>query len=125
MKEKGETYERDDDELLDQLALKIVHGALDEARAIVRRHNLHAARKAALEGCELRLHSIDGLKGILARAHNDDPASNFSLAIELRDAPAHLRSQLHASHIAQTDRHTGVARLQGDFAKVIERLQIP
>ena len=46
---------------------------------------------------------------ILARAHHDDAAGDFALAVELGDAAAQLRADLDAGDVAQPHRDAGVA----------------
>jgi hypothetical protein len=64
-------------------------------------------------------------RGVLARAHHDDAAGHLALAVQLGDAAAHLRAHLHARHVAEAYRDTGVGGGQRNPAEIVERLQVP
>ena len=53
VQQEHEAHERDDDELLDQLAAQVVDRALDQRRAVVDRDDLDARRQAGLQLLEL------------------------------------------------------------------------
>ena len=114
--------QRHDDELLDELVAQVVHRPVDEQRTVVGRNDLDAGRQARLERLELRLHRLDGRARVLARAHHHHAAGDFALAVQLGDAAAHLRADLHERHVAQQDRR-GAGQRERDGAEVVERLQ--
>jgi hypothetical protein len=124
MKQENRAYERDDDEFLDELALEVGDGALDQVRAIIRGDDLHTGRQARREFRELRLDGVDRRQRILAGAHDDYAAGNLALAVELRDAAAHLGSDLDARDVGEMNRHAGLRRQQRNAPEVIERLQV-
>ena len=124
MKQEHEADKCNDDEFLDELFLEVVHRALDKARTIVGRHDLHARREAGFKLLELGLHGVDGLQRILARAHHDDAARHLSLAVQLGDPASHFGTYLDPRHVAQAHRNAGVGRRQWNLAEVVERLQV-
>jgi hypothetical protein len=50
VEQEGEADERDDEELLEELAAEVLHRALDQPRAVVHRHDLDALRQARTHG---------------------------------------------------------------------------
>ena len=124
VKEEHQAYQRHDNELLDELLLKVVHCALDKTRAVVGRDDLHPRRQAGFKLFQLHLDRADGLQCVLARAHDDNPAGHFALAVQLGDAAAHFRADLHARDIAQAHRNAGLSGHQWNGAKIVERLQV-
>ncbi|MDR8993814.1 hypothetical protein FEP57_05930 [Burkholderia multivorans] len=124
VKQEHRTDEPNDDELLDELVLQVVHRAFDELRAVVSRDDFDAGRQRALQVGELRLHRVNGLQRIFSRAHHDDAAGDFALTVQLRDAATHLGADLDACDVAQQHRRARVVGAQYDIPEVVERAQI-
>ncbi len=124
VKEKRHAHERNDDEFLDQFLPQVVDRPLDEAGAVVGRHDLHARRQARLERLELRLDGLDCLQRVLPGAHDDHATGHLAFAVKLRDAAPHLRAHLDRRHVAQTHRDAGGGCRQRDLAEVVQPLQI-
>ena len=124
VEQEDEAHDCDDKELLEKLVAEVLDGALDQARAIVDRHDLHAPRQAALQVLQLGLDRSDRLERVLARAHDDDAAGGLALAVEFADAAPHLGADLHARHVTEAHRDPGVGRQQRHLAEIIQRLQI-
>ena len=124
MKQEEKTHHGNDEELFKQFVAKVFHRALDEPRAVVGRDDLDSLGQTALQLLYLVLDRSDGLQCILARAHHDDAADGFALAVEFADAAAHLGSHLDARNITEVHRYACVGRLQRHLAEILERLQI-
>src|SRR5947208_9812088 len=118
MKQEHEAYERDDDELLDQLFLEVVHRALDKTRSIVGRYDLDPRGKTQFELLELGLHRVDCLQRILTRAHDDNAAGDLTLAVQLGNAAPHFGANLDACDVTQAHRDTGVGGHQRNLAEI-------
>ena len=86
MKEENQDDERHDDRLLDQRVTKRVDGFTDQPRTIVGGHDLDAGRHRALHVAQLRLHLIDDAQRVLAEPHDDDPADDLALTVQLGHA---------------------------------------
>ncbi len=117
-------HQRDDEELLDELALQRVDGALDQVRAVVGHDDLDAVRQAALEFGEPLLDEIDGLRRVLAPAHHDDAADDFAFAIEFGDAAPHLRAESDLGNVRKDQRRSLVVHAQRDVGEVLLVLQV-
>ena len=50
------------------------------------------------------LHRLDGLQGVLARAHDHHPAGDFTFAIQLGDTAPHFRPEAQRRHIPEQNR---------------------
>src|SRR5205085_5128002 len=104
VEEECEANDGDDDELLGELVPEVVHGALDQLRAVVGRHDLHARGQAALQLRELRLDRGDRFQRVLPGAHHDYTADDFTLTVQVGHAAAHLGPQLDVRDIPQENR---------------------
>ena len=80
--------QRDEDHFLDQRALEGVDRLLDEIAAVVGRLDRHAGRKPRGKLCKLRLDPLDHLLSVLAIPHDDDPAGDLSLAVDVEEPAA-------------------------------------
>jgi hypothetical protein len=83
---------------------EVLDGALDQAGAVVHRHDLDALGQAGLQRLQLGFDGLDGFQRVLARAHDDHAAGRFALAVQFADAAPHLRPDLDARHVAQAHR---------------------
>ena len=117
-------HQRHDDELLDEFLPEVRHGALDERRAVVGRHDLHARRQARLERCDLRFDRGYRFKSVFTRAHHDHSARDLTLPVQLGDAAAHLGADLHARDVGEPHRDPRIADRKRNLAKVVQRLQV-
>ena len=117
MHEKRQAHERDDRELLDELAPQVLDGALDERRPVVDGDDLDATGQPGLELLEPRLDCLDRLPCVLPRAQHDDPADDFAFAVELGDASAHLGPELHACDVSQQHGRAALGHLDRDARK--------
>ena len=116
--EEDQDDDRDDDDLLDQLRLQRVDGALDEVRAVVGRHDLHALRQRRLDVLQLRLDPLDDVERVLAAAHHDDAADDLALAVEVGDAAADLGAERDPADVADRERRAALVRLEDDLLDV-------
>jgi len=99
---------RDDDRLFDEGALEGLDRPLDERRAVVEGHDLHAGRKARLERGDLRLDAVDDVHGADAVAGHDHAADASSGPFDERRRPKRV-ADLHLGHLLDEDRHTALA----------------
>ena len=92
---------------------EVAHGALDQAGAVVGRDDLHARGQAGLRV----LASFAFTASMVSSAFLPErmtmmPPRDFALAVQFRDAAAHLRADLDARDVAQPHRHAGIGRRQ-------------
>ena len=80
-----------------------VDGAVDQAGAVVYRHQLHPGWQALAQLLQLLLDGGDGLEGIAARPHQDDATDDLTLAVQIGDAFAHARAQAYLGDVAETE----------------------
>ncbi|MCY1227425.1 hypothetical protein D3C81_1002730 [compost metagenome] len=125
MEQEGQADQRDDDEFFGQLVRQVFHGPVDQGRAVVGGHDLHAGRQALLQCGKPGLDRLDGFQRVLARAHHDDAAGNLALAVELGNAAPHFGTELDDGDIAEPHRDAGLAGHQRDLPEVVECLQVP
>jgi hypothetical protein len=93
---------------------EVLDGALDQLRAVVDRHDLHALRQAALQLGELGLDAAIVSSAFLPERRIDHAAGDFALAVQFGDAAPHLGADLHALRRRPDARHaTGVAVFSG------------
>ena len=97
--EEDHDHDADDDDLLNQRPLERLDGAVDQLSAVVSRHDLHARRQRRLHLIELRPHPFDHLPGILAVAHDDYRADDFTLAIKLTDAATDVGAKRDSAEV--------------------------
>src|SRR5439155_11657542 len=102
-------HDRHDDRFFDERMAQRIDGFADEPRAIVGRDDLHAWRHRMLDFLEFRLDPVNHVERVLAKAHDDDAADHFALAIELRDTTPNVWAEPHLGHVADAD--WGTARI--------------
>ncbi len=124
MDEEREADERDHRELLDQLVAEMIDRALDQRGTVVDRNDLDAGRQPGLQRLELRLDRLDRLPCVLAGAQHDHPADHLTLAVQIGDAAAHLRSDLNARDVGKQHRDAALGDENRNAAEVVERLEI-
>ena len=123
MPQEGRADQGDDDELLDQLVRQIADRAFDQRAAVIGIDDFNPRRQAFLQLGQFGLDRGDGGLRVLARAQDDDAASDFALAVEFGDAAAHFGADLDRRHIAELYRNAR-AHDQRDRPEVVERFQI-
>ena len=97
-------HQRDHDRFLDQRAPERSDGLVDQARSVVGWNDANALRQGALDISKLRFDSIDHPKRVLAKSHHDDSADDFALAVELRDTPSQIWSELNLRDVTNPHR---------------------
>ena len=122
--DEDEADERNDNELLSEFLRQIAHRSLDQLRAVVGLDDLDAFREAAAQHLEFRAHCLNRLKSVLARTHDDDPARDLTLSVELGDPTAQLRADLQPCDVFQLNRNAIHGGAQRDLSEVIEIAQI-
>ena len=122
--EEYENDQRDDDHLHEQLVLQCVDRLFDQLGAIVGLDDLHARRQRRLDLLQALFDARDDVHRIFAMAHHHHAGSDFSLAVELRDSAAQLRSERDSCDIPETDRRSALVGLDDDFLQIGGRLHI-
>ena len=112
VKQERSAHERDDEELFEQLAAQVVDRAPDQLRTVIGLDDLDAGRQARLQRRKLGLYRINGGLRVLALAHHDHTAGDFTLAVEFGNAAAQFRAELHACDVAEQHRHAACADFQ-------------
>ena len=123
MEQENDRDETDDHTFGDQVALQRSDGFANQARAVVACMDLNSGGQG---GCDLSnpcLNSVDHVQGVLARAHHNDAAYGFSLALPFRHAFANIWSKCHRAEVAQEHRRA-IFCIYGHFLQVLERSQI-
>ena len=124
VKQKRRADQRHHQELLEQLEAQVAHRTLDQAGAVVHRHDLHPCGQPFLQLDQLGLHRPNRVQCVLARAHHDHATGRFALAIQFTNAAPHFRPQLHPRHITQRDHDAGGAAHQRDGPEIVQRAQV-
>ena len=118
------THQRDDQELLTELAGEVAHRGQNQPGAIVYRDDLHALGQTGLQLLYPRLDFLDGGQRVLAAAHHDDPADHLAQSVELGDAAAQGRPTLHNGDITQQHRHRSVRGHHRHPLEIVPRAQV-
>ena len=124
MEQEHGTHQRHHDEFQDELVAQVVHGALDELRAVIGGHDLHARGQAVLQLRQAFLDGTDGGQGVLPRAHHHHGAGHLALTVELGDTTPHLRPDAHLGHVTQQDGGAAFVHRQQHLAQVVDALQV-
>jgi len=125
VKQKQGTHHGHHRKFFEQLVAEVLDGPLDEPRAVVGGHDLHAWRQARLQGGQFGFDRRDGGQGVLARAHDDHAAHGFAFAIQLTNAAPNFGANLHMGHVAQQNGHTSLGGHEWNGAEIVQGLQIP
>ncbi len=99
MEQEYGTHQRDNNKFLDQFFLQGIDGTVNQAGTVIGRNNLDPVRQTGLKGLELFLYAFDGRQRIFTPAHDDHATDDFTLAIQLGDTPAHLRTKADIRNI--------------------------
>ena len=94
----------DDDALLDQLLLEGIDRPFDQAGAVVDRLDVHPFGEPLLQLLELLLDRSRWSSGHFRRAHDDDAADRFPLAVQFGQAAPQLGADGDPGQIPQQDR---------------------
>ena len=73
---------------------------------------------------QLFSHTFDGRQSVLAETHDHHAAGHFPLAVEVGQATAQFRSQMHVCDILQTNRCAIIVDRYRDAVEVVQRLDI-
>ncbi len=120
MPQEQRADDRDDDELLDQLAGEVVDRSPDQRRPVIGRHDLDARRQTGFQGFELGLDRCNGGACIGARAKHDDAACDLTFAVQFGHPAPHVRPDLHRRDIGQRHGHAARGRLDRQRAEIVE-----
>ena len=104
MEQEDDNHQSYDDALFDELALQVFDRSGNQFATVIGRYNLHPFRQAAFEFLQLQFDPVDGFQGVLARAHDNDAADNFSFTIKFGDTATHLGTDPDISQIPDPDR---------------------
>ena len=124
MPEEQSTHHGDDEEFLKQFSRQIFDRAVDETGTVVGGDDLDTGRQTAFELCELGLHTVDNLAGVLALPHDDDTARDFALAVKFGDPAPHVGADLNGCDIAEHHRNAACRRADRHAAEIGQRRQI-
>ena len=124
MKQKNDAHQGDYGKLQQQFIAEVFHRPPDQGRAVVHGDDLHALRQALLQLLEPGLDAINSALGVLAETHHHDAADGLALAIELGNAPAHLRAQIDLGHVPEAQRRAVFIDAQRDVGQVLFALNV-
>src|SRR5439155_11209577 len=102
MQQKDDVHQGDDNGLLDQCVLERGHGSLDEARAIVERHDRHPAWEPRLNRLQFLFHLVDDVDRADSIAHHHDPTHSFVAPFDQGTGPEGI-ADLHLGYLAHED----------------------
>jgi len=121
VKEEDDAHQADDEYLLEQLLDQRADRFLYEVGAVVRRDDLDARRQRRLDVSEFPFDAVYDVERVLAVAHHDDAADDFALAVELRDAPPHIRAVRYDAQVLYQDGDAALAGGDRDILYIFER----
>ena len=124
VQEEEDDHGGDDDHLLDEGVAERRDRPLDQARAVVDRHDLDPGREGRTELLDLLLHAADDVQRVLAIAHHDDAGHGLSVAVQIGGAAADLGAHAHAGDVLHEDRSAAFARADDDAVDVLAVLEI-
>ena len=107
--------------LLEQVAFEGVDRRLDQARAVVTRHDFDPRWKAFPDLGSFRFDPIDNVQRVLAVAHDDDAAHRFAFAVPIRNAFSQIGTKRHDAQIPH-QHGSAVAGCNGDLFDVGQRI---
>ncbi len=123
MQEEHDANQCDDGAFFHESAAQRFDGSMDERRAVVDRHNVHALGQAAGELANAPLDVVDDIERVGAEALQHDAAGDLAIAVEFGEPPAFIRSKLYLCHVANENRRAAVA-LENDFLQIPYALEI-
>ena len=124
VEQESHTHQRHQHQFLAQLLPQVVHRALNECGAVVNGDDLHPLGQARAQLVEPGFHQVDGALGVFAKAHDNDAAHRFALAVELGDTTTHLRPQPDLGDVLEQQRCAVAIYPQGNGLEVGHALQV-
>ena len=112
MKEKEGRNQAHNDALLHQLLAQNRNGPQDQVRPVIGRDYPDALRQRWFDLFQARFHPLDDAQRVLTGPHDDHAPDGLPLPVQLGDATALLRSQLHPGDVPDEDR--GAAAIRAD-----------
>src|SRR5215472_15392432 len=76
-----------------KIALQSADGFLNEARAVVTRHDLDSGRQCRLNFGQLLLHAVDNAQRVQPVAHDDDAAHRLTLSLPFSNTFTNVRAE--------------------------------
>ena len=119
--EEDQDHEGDDQHLEDELVLQRLDRPFDQLRPVVGRDDLDPVRERGRDGLQAFLDSLDDVHRVLAVAHHDDSGRDLTLAVELRDAPPDLGTELDLRHVPEADGCSLLVGLDDDLLEIRDR----
>src|ERR1700688_1888421 len=108
MQQEGDDHEAYDHCLFDQVAAERLDRCGDQAGAVVAGNDFDPGGQGLLDFGDLALDAVDYVERILAVAHHDYSAHDFSVAVEIGDAFTQVGSQAHDAEVADQNRRAVV-----------------
>ena len=105
MPEKEHGNDRHHDALFQKFFAQGIDRTVYQRAPIIGWHNTNTWRQRGLYFFNLLLNAVDDFECVLAVAHYDDPANDFTLPIEFGDTIPKVRSQMHFADIFNVDRN--------------------
>ena len=124
MEQKDRADKPHHQKLFDELALQVVHGAVNQRGTVIGLNDFHAVRKARLEGIESCLDRTDRFRGVLAPAHDHHAANHLALAVQLHNTPAHLWPDAHVGDVSNDDRCALLIHAERDVGQVFGAAEV-
>ena len=124
MQQEEDANQGDYDAFLDELLFQGLHRAVDQRRPVVGDRVMDIRREPLHGLVQLRLHIANDLPGVGSVTDHDDAADGFPFAIELRDAPPHLGSELDVGDLAEKNRDAVGAAANRDLLQVVNALDV-
>ena len=122
--QEHDDHQRHDQHFLGQRGRQRIDGLLDQGRAVVDRHDLHAVRQCRLHLGNPRLDPLDHAQRVLAVTHHHHAADREPLAVEFGGAALHRRAELNLGHVRDPHRLAALAGAQHDVFQVLLRAHV-
>jgi hypothetical protein len=99
MQQEDDAHQGDDGTFFQEGVAKRLDGRVNESRAIVDSHDVHALTQAARDLADALLDVVYDIERVGAEALQHDAAGDLAIAVELGQASAFVRSQLYPRHV--------------------------
>src|SRR6185437_1287813 len=97
--------------------------SIDQAGAVVARHDFDARRQRWSDLAQLSLDAINYLQRVFTLPHYDDSANRLAFSVPFGHAFTDVRPKAHGAQIAQQHRRAVLAA-DCDISEIVERMQI-
>ena len=124
MQQEHNDNQAHDRQFLHQRHVEAADSSFDQITTIINRYDFNTLRQARLELLQFGPHTLNSLQRVFAITHDYDTACNFALTVEIHQATAQLRTQLHICNIPQTNRRAITIDRYRDIIEVAQRLDV-